>query len=288
MAFQARVVKVLIASPGDTGEERDAVERGLHSWNASRSEREGVVLLPQRWETHAVPQLGGSAQRVINSQLVDRADILIALFDSRIGQATDDAVSGTAEEIQRAHQASKPVHVYFSAEPLPRDVSLEQLSALRDFENYLRPKGLLGSYDSPLDLAGKIRMAIEQDLLLLDADPSPSHHLGRRGAIVRARYRYDQGVQSDRTGRHYPPVRQRIEVTNTGDVTAERVRLELEPIAGGPPPILIDDSMQPDILAESHFDFPIIVWSGTTLAFRVAITWFEGGLERTTNQTLSA
>src|SRR3954451_10560342 len=101
MAFDAHVLRVLIASPGDTTEERDAVERSLHGWNASRAEREQVILLPARWETDAVPRLGGSGQSVINEQLVDRADIIIALFDSRLGRATEQAVSGTAEEIQR-------------------------------------------------------------------------------------------------------------------------------------------------------------------------------------------
>jgi hypothetical protein len=85
MPFDAHVLRVLIASPGDTKEERDAVERSLHGWNAARAEREQVILLPARWETDAVPRLGGSGQGIINDQLVDRADIIIALFDSRLG-----------------------------------------------------------------------------------------------------------------------------------------------------------------------------------------------------------
>lgn len=132
-AFEAHVLRVLIASPGDTTDERGAVERSLHGWNASRAEREQVILLPARWETDAVPRLGGSGQSVINEQLVDRADIMIALFDSRLGQAAEEAVSGAAEEIQRAHEAEagKPVHVYFSEEPLPRNVDVHRLSHSR-------------------------------------------------------------------------------------------------------------------------------------------------------------
>ena len=49
-----------------------------------------------------MPRLGsGRGQGVINEQLVDDADIVLALFDSRLGQATAAAVSGTAEEITR-------------------------------------------------------------------------------------------------------------------------------------------------------------------------------------------
>jgi hypothetical protein len=130
MAFDAHVLKVLIASPGDTTEERDAVTRSLHGWNAARAEREQVILLPTRWETDAVPRLGASGQGVINEQLVDKADIVIALFDTRLGMATEAAVSGTAEEIERAHAAGKPVHVYFSDEPIPRGADLRQVEAL--------------------------------------------------------------------------------------------------------------------------------------------------------------
>ena len=96
MAFDAHVLKVLVASPGDTTQERDAIERALHGWNGDRAEREGIILLPRRWETNAVPRLGGSAQTVIN-ELVDSADIVLAVFDSRLGMATAEAVSGPAE-----------------------------------------------------------------------------------------------------------------------------------------------------------------------------------------------
>ncbi len=72
--FDAHVLKVLIASPGDTLEERNAVEQALHVWNRDRAEREQVGLLPRRWELHAVPRLGGSGQSIINEQLVDKAD----------------------------------------------------------------------------------------------------------------------------------------------------------------------------------------------------------------------
>lgn len=146
MVFEAHVLKVLIASPGDTGEERDAVEKSIGGWNASRSEAEQVVLLPWRWEKHGVPVLGATAQGVINRQAVDQSDIVIALFDSRLGQATDDAVSGTAEEIGRAHNAGRQVHVYFSNEPVDRaSVDPDQLKRLQEFRSGLEKSGYSAS-----------------------------------------------------------------------------------------------------------------------------------------------
>ena len=166
--FDAHVLKVLIASPSDTAPERDAVERALHGWNSSRAEREQIMLAPWRWETHAVPELGGSAQSIINSQAVDSCDVVLAIFDSKLGTATEAAVSGTAEEIQRAHATNKPVHVWFSTEDLPRDIQPQELERLNTFKAEMQNAGLLGEYSSPEDLQHEVRKAIEYDLTKLD------------------------------------------------------------------------------------------------------------------------
>lgn len=168
MGFDAHVLKVLIASPGDTGRERDAIEKALHGWNNARAEREQIHLAPWRWELHAVPELGGSAQAIIDGQAVDACDVVIAVFNAYLGTATDDAASGTAHEIIRAHRAGKPVHVYFSNEPLPRETTPEELKRLNDFKAQMRSEGLLGEYSGVEDLQFKVRDAIEHDLKSLD------------------------------------------------------------------------------------------------------------------------
>lgn len=173
VAFNAKVVRVFIASPGDTRSEREAIQARLLEWNTVRAEREECVLHPVRWETHAVPLMGASPQDVINAQLVDDADIVVAVFDSRLGSATREAVSGSAEEVERARAKSKPVHVYFSAEGLPRNVDVDQLSALRSYRRSLEERSLLGSYKSPKDLADQVIKALEHDLLTLAKPASP-------------------------------------------------------------------------------------------------------------------
>lgn len=181
--FDAHVLKLLIASPSDTGSERDAVERAIHGWNAARAEREQIMFAPWRWETNAVPEMGGSAQSIINSQAVDACDLVIAIFDSRLGTATDAAVSGTAEEIQRATAAGKPVHVWFSGEPLPRDTTAKELGRLEKFKAQMMQAGLLGSYANPEDLQFQVRNAIEHDLTKLDL----GRLVVRQGSSLQAR-----------------------------------------------------------------------------------------------------
>lgn len=100
--------------PGWVHRRLTQVKQALSGWNGDRAESAEVILLPRDWRSDAIPRVGvGSGQGVINEQLADGADIVIALFDSRLGQATADAVSGTAEEIQRAIEAGKHVHVWF-------------------------------------------------------------------------------------------------------------------------------------------------------------------------------
>ena len=41
--FTANVLKVLIATPGDTGDEVDEIIKSIHSWNGRRAEAEGVT-----------------------------------------------------------------------------------------------------------------------------------------------------------------------------------------------------------------------------------------------------
>jgi hypothetical protein len=287
MAFSANVLRVLIASPDDTKEERDAVERSLHGWNASRAEREQVVLLPARWETDAVPRLGESGQSVINDQLVDRADIIIALFDSRLGKATDQAVSGTAEEIQRANEAGKPVHVYFSQEPLPRDVDEKQLAALRKFQASLESQSLLGTYASPDDLGFQVRSAVEHNLEHLSLGAVPPRRGVEEHAVLRATYEFERQPTTDNRGRtKYKTQHERIRVTSHGSVTAEKVSIALEPLGDSDIPILHGANVEPDIIATSHYDYPVITFDGSGNV-NIVLTWHEGDVEQTVTQALA-
>ena len=80
MSYAATVLRVMIASPSDVQDARDAVERAVHSWNDANAKNKGVILQPWRWETSAVPVLGAHPQRLINAQGVDNSDIVFAMF----------------------------------------------------------------------------------------------------------------------------------------------------------------------------------------------------------------
>jgi len=88
MPFTSETYRVLIASPSDLAEERQAATDAVNDWNAQHAFAESVVLLPVKWETHAVPQSGMRPQQAINEQLVQGCDILVGMFWTKIGTST--------------------------------------------------------------------------------------------------------------------------------------------------------------------------------------------------------
>jgi hypothetical protein len=66
--FDAKVITVLIASPGDVQSERDAIADEIERWNVQHQHAATRVRLEaRRWEVNAIPMLGrGDAQMVIN------------------------------------------------------------------------------------------------------------------------------------------------------------------------------------------------------------------------------
>lgn len=134
--------EVLIASPGDVGAERDVVDEVIRDWNSSHSKATGISLQSRRWELDVVPELGDRPQGIVNKQIVDDADFVIALFSARLGTPTGVAASGTAEEIERLRSAGKHVMVYFHAGMLPRDHDPKQFRMLGEYKRQLLEHGV--------------------------------------------------------------------------------------------------------------------------------------------------
>lgn len=150
MPFKATVFNVLIASPGDVDLERNIVREVVYEWNAIHSSATGIVFQPVGWETHSHPSMGDRAQGVLNEQILKDADLLVAIFWTRLGTPTGEAASGSVEEIERHVQAGKPAMVYFSSAPVRRDsVSDEQWHSLQEYKKNC--KGLLGEYENPTE-----------------------------------------------------------------------------------------------------------------------------------------
>ncbi|MEZ0288990.1 MAG: hypothetical protein ACAH05_08490 [Methylophilus sp.] len=147
MSFDAKVYKILIASPGDVSREREAIAEVIARWNSMNSESQGVMLMPVGWETHSAPLLGDRAQGIINEQLVSGCDMLIGVFWTRLGSPTGASESGTVEEIEWFIKNGRPVMLYFSGQQVDiSSLDLDQLQALRAFQKKMQKIGLTGAY----------------------------------------------------------------------------------------------------------------------------------------------
>ncbi|MFZ0605518.1 MAG: hypothetical protein WAN05_29905 [Roseiarcus sp.] len=51
MPFTATAYRVVIASPSDLTEEREAATMAINDWNAQHAASECIVLLPVKWES---------------------------------------------------------------------------------------------------------------------------------------------------------------------------------------------------------------------------------------------
>ncbi len=152
MARAGIVLGVLISSPSDVIAERATILTAIYDWNSTHSRDVGIVLEPIQWETHAYPESGDRPQAIINKQIVDESDMVIAVFGHRIGTPTGEAQSGTIEEIERLRQKGKHVAVYFSNAAIPREHDPEQLRLLNEYRRSLKENTLYWTFDSTEDL----------------------------------------------------------------------------------------------------------------------------------------
>lgn len=165
MSYVAKTYNVMIASPGDVASERAIIRDVVYEWNAVHSNARKIVLLPIGWESHSSPEMGATAQSIINSQVLDKCDLLVGVFWTRIGTATDNYASGTVEEIQRHIDTGKPAMLYFSSQPVVMDtVDLDQVKKLKDFKDSCQGRGLYESYDSHADFRTKFYRQLQLKL----------------------------------------------------------------------------------------------------------------------------
>jgi hypothetical protein len=170
MSYLATVIPIMITSPNDVTEVAKVARDVIEDWNAVHSIPSQTVLLPVGWQTDVAPAMGAPAQEVINNAILERADLLVALFINRLGTRTAQFPSGSVEEIERHTKAGKPAMVYFAAQPNDAEPPDEQAAALRAFRTECQQKGMLGTFSDKHDFQRKfardLGLKLEQDVYL--------------------------------------------------------------------------------------------------------------------------
>ena len=173
MGYTATVIEIMIASPSDVSKERNIIRDVISDWNATNARDRSVVLLPLSWETHTSPEMRDRPQEIINRQLLYDADLLVAVFWTRLGSPTGVAPSGTVEEIEKHLNADKPAMIYFSSAPVhPDSIDNEQYSALKAFKGACKQKGLIEEYQTPEKFKDKFLRQLAQTVIHHFTNPS--------------------------------------------------------------------------------------------------------------------
>lgn len=152
-----RVLKLVVASPGDVQPERDILDRVVDDLNELIAPHLGLYVQVLRWETDAYPgfHLDGP-QGLIDEVLdIDRCDIMVGIFWKRFGTPVGNAGSGTEHELRRAYAAwtasggRRPqIMVYFSSKPYtPQNpAELDQWAKVLKFRSEFPQEGLWWTY----------------------------------------------------------------------------------------------------------------------------------------------
>lgn len=166
-----QVLRIMICGPGDIEPFAKVVLSQADEWNRINGDALGHILRATHWKTDATPDLSQRGQGVINEQLHDHADIIVAVLWNRFGTPTGIAGSGTEEEILRAIAKGKRVLLYFCLAEDTRLLDLKQADQVSRFRGEMMDKGLCCTFRSKREF---------QDLL--------REHLGRAiHQVVKAR-----------------------------------------------------------------------------------------------------
>ena len=140
---------ILISCPGDIKDEIGLIESAIDDFNRRFSDTLSIALISKHWSKDAFPQSGGSPQALLNSQIVDDCDAVIAIFWTRYGTPTDEYGSGTEEEIERMLQAKKQVFLYFCDKPVPPSaIDSDGYNRIKDFRKRYENRGIYWKYSS--------------------------------------------------------------------------------------------------------------------------------------------
>src|SRR4051812_20415764 len=98
MHSTVKLVKLALCGPGDVAKEIALAQAVINEWNVQHGEATGFWVKHQHWSTDSHPELGDRPQAIINKQMIDDSEVLVAIFWSRFGTPTGAADSGTEEE----------------------------------------------------------------------------------------------------------------------------------------------------------------------------------------------
>lgn len=149
-------IKIALCGPSDVVAEIQKAKKIIDKFNQQNVESTHIFLKYLHWEDDSTPDLSKRAQESLNFQIIDDADVIVAVFWNRIGTPTGLYDSGTVEEIKRAVFQEKRVMVYFSLMETDAEIDINQKDKLESFKKRLYSLGLCDSFSSHEEFRDKL------------------------------------------------------------------------------------------------------------------------------------
>jgi small GTP-binding protein len=152
---QLRILRLVVASPGDVQPERDVLPSVIEEINRGVAADRGLHLVLTKWETDAYPGFHTEGpQGLIDPILnINDCNLLIGIFWKRFGTPTADGKTGTEHEFSSAFEAWKEkrtpqIFVYFNEKAYsPKSkVETEQWGQVLEFKMKFPKEGLWWPY----------------------------------------------------------------------------------------------------------------------------------------------
>jgi len=290
MPYSATTYRMLISAPSDvTDADIATIMETVARWNANYGQTFGSTVVPLHWRLNSAAHHGERPQAVLNSQLVESVDIVVALFWHRLGSDTGEAESGTVEEIEEASDAGAYVGILRCKRPYPPDVDTDQLRRLREFFDRMGVNSLMLEYEDVRSLDRHIEAIINQAIARAGARTQAAvEQPDRARAVVWPRIENRELSTTDAKGRVSTRRDWQLVLSNTGTEPARNVRYRLEGEEDEDNlPHDLNDGRPLEVLAPgSEAQYVLVMHMGVAPQARCVVNWTDDDGEHENTATL--
>lgn len=258
-------------------------------WNAIYGQQFAAVVVPTNWQQHSVAEHGVRPQEALNTQLVDDADIVIAIFWHRLGSPTGEAESGTVEEIERALRGGAYVGILrCSREVPPAEIDAAQLQRLREFYEGIQSRSLILEYRDDAGLARHVDAILNTAVSASRTRGAAEVEAAQRPADVWPRIESSENVETDARGRVRTRRSHQLVLANTGSEAARQVSYWLEAESEDENlPVLLHPSRELESLAPGgEAKYSIMLTMASAPQARCVVQWVDSEGEHENVATL--
>jgi nucleoside 2-deoxyribosyltransferase len=139
----------MISCPSDVKTEVEIIERVVANINDSIGLSMDIFIKTLHWSKNVMPEAGDYPQSIINKQILDKSDAIVAIFGNKVGSPTNNYDSGTIEEIEKMIEKGKQVFIYFSDKPVRKsEIDMKSERKIQNFKKKYQDRGIYAIYNS--------------------------------------------------------------------------------------------------------------------------------------------